>query len=510
MTTPIEPPPSPAAVIQGWNRFWFAPADPTVLGLVRICAGLVVLYIHLAYSFDLQAVFGSDAWVNLASFNEVRRDAPIVVRGNQWQEIPVAPQHKDKPYSDADRKYILTWSMHPDQTYAHGYYAWSIWYHVTDPTWMRVVHGLVLLNLVLFVLGLGTRVTSVVAWLSNLSYIQRNYTGLFGVDTITNLAMLYLMIGPSGAALSIDRLIQRYWHTRRALRIRASNRKSEPDSEFFKAGDALEFQPPRPSVSANFALRLLQVHVCFVYLASGLSKLQGAAWWNGTAIWWTLVNPELSPVNHPWYVECIRFLCDHRWLWELFVTGGVLFTLVFEISFCYLVWNRRLRWTMIAAAVMLHTGIAFFMGLTTFSLMMLAVVLSFTPPEAVHWLVDKLTRGPDRFQFLFALRDRGQVRAASLVHAVDIGDQVRLMPTGLSGDEVQTPGLYLIEADGTILTGYSLFERLVRSLRLLWPVALWTWLPGMAFLARRWFPDEEPSSSVTVKEADQRREKVPQ
>src|SRR5262245_7129561 len=37
----------------GWDRFWFQPANPTTLGLIRICAGLLIFYIHLAYTPNL-------------------------------------------------------------------------------------------------------------------------------------------------------------------------------------------------------------------------------------------------------------------------------------------------------------------------------------------------------------------------------------------------------------------------------------------------------------------------
>ena len=36
---------------------------------------------------------------------------------------------------------------------------------------------------------------------------------------------------------------------------------------------------------ANLGIRLIQVHFCFIYLAAGLSKLKGDAWWNGFAFW---------------------------------------------------------------------------------------------------------------------------------------------------------------------------------------------------------------------------------
>ena len=38
----------------------------------------------------------------------------------------------------------------------------------------------------------------------------------------------------------------------------------------------------------------MQVHFCIIYLASGASKLQGPAWWNGTALWQTIANYEFA------------------------------------------------------------------------------------------------------------------------------------------------------------------------------------------------------------------------
>ena len=48
----------------GWNRFWFAPQDPATLGLIRILAGAMLLYTHLARTLRLDEFFGADAWVS--------------------------------------------------------------------------------------------------------------------------------------------------------------------------------------------------------------------------------------------------------------------------------------------------------------------------------------------------------------------------------------------------------------------------------------------------------------
>jgi hypothetical protein len=348
---------------RAWNRFWFSPADPTTLGLIRLCCGLLVFYVHLAYSHDLQALFGPDAWLDAGTINDFRTEAPVIAPPSGWDDIlPLRPQTME------ELLYMNKWGANPRQAVATGHHLWSIWFHVTDPVWMRIMHGCVLLIMFFFAIGFWTRVTSVLAWLAMLSYIQRAPTTLFGMDTMMVVITLYLVIGPSGAALSVDRLLARYRARRLALR----------------QNGVAEFAGPEPSVSANLALRLIQVHFCIIYLAAGLSKLQGPAWWNGTAVWGTMANYEFCPLRFKLYADALQTLAQHRWLWELVTTGGTLFTLVFEISFAFLVWNRSLRPLLIVGAVLLHLGIALCMGLVAFSMMMLTGVLAFVPADVVH------------------------------------------------------------------------------------------------------------------------------
>jgi Vitamin K-dependent gamma-carboxylase len=359
--------------VQAWDRFWFAPADPTPLGLIRICCGLVVLYTHFAYTYDLYELFGKHGWLDLQTVTEFRKEAPIVAPSATWQDPP-----PEIPRTPEEVQYAEKWGVHPKQTTAKGRWIWSIWLHVTDPTAMAVVHGCALLAIFLFTIGLATRVTGVLTWAAMLSYIQRSPITLFGMDTIMIVVVLYLVLGPSGAALSVDRLVARYLATLRALR------KHQPPPVFDR---------PAPRVSANLALRLMQVHVCIIYFVSGLSKLQGDMWWSGTAVWATMANYEFSPIRYGLYVDFLKVLVKSRLVWETVITGLTLGTLAFEISFPFLVWSRSLRWTMVLAAVALHTGIAFFMGLVTFSLMMLTLVLAFVPAAAMYKALWWLGRG---------------------------------------------------------------------------------------------------------------------
>jgi Vitamin K-dependent gamma-carboxylase len=354
---------------RGWNRFWFNPSDPTVLGLVRICCGLMTLYVHLAYTCDLQAFFGRNAWLSLETANEFRKEVPWVAPASTWEEPSALPLPPDPDEREQVVHAMQRWGIDPRLATAEGNRYASLWFHVTDPLWMGVVHCGILAVMFLFTIGYCTRITSVLTWLAALSYIQRSQVTVFGMDTMMNVILLYLMIGPSGAALSVDALLRR----RQAA----------------WAGEPYE---PRPLVSANFALRLLQVHLCIIYLAAGLSKLQGVVWWNGTALWGTLANYEFTPLRFALYAGWLRWLCTHRWIWELVMTGGTMYTLALEIAFPFLIWQRPTRCLMITGAVLLHTGIALTMGLVGFGLFMFALLVSFIPAEAVRELMNHAGR----------------------------------------------------------------------------------------------------------------------
>jgi hypothetical protein len=380
-------------MLEAWNRFWFMPSDPTVLGAIRILTGLITFYTLLAYSIDLQELMGENAWLDLQLRQEQYRQAPVPKVPLDWSDPTYGP-----PTTDAEKEYfkeyVRRWNMPPPLPYpkdlreaqrfddyrarwgvdsrivmAKGRPVWSIWFHVTDPFWMSVVHGGIVVCSFLFLIGCGTRVTSALTWFGALSFIHRSPPSLFGADTMMAVLLLYLMIGPSGAALSVDRLIARWWAKRQGLQLPTLT----------------------PSVSANLALRLIQVHVCIIYVAAGLAKLQGTTWWTGIAPWGTLANYEYAPMQVPLYVSFLHWLAQSRWFFEAMMTVGALGTLTFEIGYPFLIWRPAFRKLWLWIAVLLHAGIGMFMGLRTFSLLMLAFNLAFVSPETIRWVLGKLS-----------------------------------------------------------------------------------------------------------------------
>ncbi|HEV3444597.1 MAG TPA: HTTM domain-containing protein, partial [Gemmataceae bacterium] len=211
------------------------------------------------------------------------------------------------------------------------------------------------------------------------------------VDTMMTILLLYLMIGPSGAALSADRWLARWWAQARPRILARWRAFWHRDSEA-PLPSPIVLGPPEPSITANFAIRLLQVHVCIIYLAAGLSKLQGMAWWNGTAVWSTLANFEFAPMQYESYMIPLRLLTANRLVWEVMMTSAGIFTLFFEITYTFLIWRPSTRWLILSMAVVLHGFIGIFMGLKTFSLMMLVMNMAFLRPQEVSFMLHPFTR----------------------------------------------------------------------------------------------------------------------
>jgi hypothetical protein len=93
-----------------------------------------------------------------------------------------------------------------------------------------------------------------------------------------------------------------------------------------------------------------------------------------------------------------------------------------ETFYCFLVWPRLTRPIALGMAVLIHGGIALFMGMVTFGVAMIFANLAFVPPETtkvvVEWLLGKRgseSRKPDAERE--PPRDRKQRRRAAAVSA---------------------------------------------------------------------------------------------
>jgi hypothetical protein len=346
---------------------------------------------------------------------------------------------------------------------------------------MALVHTGILILIVLFTIGLFTRVMSVLVWVATVGYIHRSQQVLFGMDTMMNIILFYLMIGNSGAALSIDRLIARYRATRASLRR----------SGTIDANTRTFLAYPPPSANAGFAVRLIQVHFCFIYLAAGLSKLKGAAWWDGRAFWDVIANPEFTLMPYSWYRTLLQGVSSVKPLYYTITSFAVWSTLFVEIATPFLLWTR-LRWFVILLAAAMHAVIGVLMGLNLFELMMIVMLIAFFPDRVIR---DRFRGGLDlaRLVLTFNPQNQRHAQAAALALAADIDNQIVLNADKTATMVAVTPGF-----DGKPTTGQNGLVSLFRNSRLLSVLMFVLWIPGMkTLLAKRLFPSTEAAKIGT-------------
>jgi Vitamin K-dependent gamma-carboxylase len=189
---------------------------------------------------------------------------------------------------------------------------------------VAIVYVLALLALLV---GLGTRAAAAIAWLVHLMLMTTAHGTTYGLDQFALTLLFHLVWMPAGAAFSLDRRLGR--------------------------------APADPSPMARFALRVLQLNLCIVYLISGISKAMGPQWWNGDAVWRSLMLPEFEQLDFSW-------LANHPWAPK--AAGWAV--LLVESGYPIFIWPRLTRRIWLAAAVALHLGIALFMGLHLFGAIM--------------------------------------------------------------------------------------------------------------------------------------------
>ena len=240
-----------------------------------------------------------------------------------------------------------------------GQYVVSFWFWLPENgMWPAYVVSMVILGL--FTAGLWTRVTSAFALL---------------------VAHLVCQSG-SGGALR-PRPDQHHAHPVPDDRAQRPGAFARP----LAVREAVEGTgaPPQASISANLAQRLIQVHMCVIYFFAGISKLQGPSWWSGEAMWRAFANLEYQSLDMTW-------LAWHPWIVNVMTHVSV----IWEISFCVLIWRPRWRPLMLALAIAMHVGIGACLGMWTFGLIMLVGCAAFLPNDAVRRLAHDWLRRPVR------------------------------------------------------------------------------------------------------------------
>ncbi|MEZ6139324.1 MAG: hypothetical protein R3B84_02025 [Zavarzinella sp.] len=321
----------------------------------------------------------------------------------------------------------------------------------------------------LFTVGLFTRVTSVLVWFASLWYIHRSPLHVFGQDTMQTILLFYLMISPCGAAFSLDALRLRY----RAAKAVLGGGKHPP------AWASAALAGPVSSWQANFAIRMLQIHYCFIYMSAGMSKLKGSSWWNHEAGWRALATPEFGPMRFGEYETLLRAAVSSQVVSAFLFAAICIGTLLLELGLPIVIWTR-LRPVYLTLATTFHLGIGFFMGLTVFGLYMMTFLLVYFPASLIRARLAPAPWTGPKETILYHPGSPRSVRRAALIQMLDLSGRYQLVErTDELTDEIQ-----LREPDGRLLQGEELFQSAFSTLDLVKPIAWIRKVPGVWFCVK--------------------------
>jgi uncharacterized membrane protein YphA (DoxX/SURF4 family) len=293
--------------VAAWERFWFRDVETSTLALFRIAFGVVVVAWTISLAPALYSFFGPAG---------------------------ILPGHPD-----------------------NGPGSWGLLELDSSGTAVTLLYLLLLVGSLALLVGFRTRLAAVVVFVCLVSFGRRNPWVLNSGDLLVFVLAFYLMLAPSGAALSVDRWLgarRRFW----------------------------EF--PRRSI---WPLRLIQVQVSILYLFAVWEKVRGTTWNDGTAVSYAFRIEDLERFPVP------GFLTDAVVLVNLLTYG----TLAVELALAILVWNGKLRPWVLLLGVSLHLGIDYAVRVGFFSFAALVAYVAFLPPETVSsWvyrLRDRMARG---------------------------------------------------------------------------------------------------------------------
>ena len=243
---------------------------------------------------------------------------------------------------------------------------------ITEQTAIILLLSVYAGSLLALALGAQTRLSAFLAWVLHVSIVTSGFASYYGVDRLASTFLFYLFVFPSGRAWTF---------------------LSQSKEETIPVG----------------CLRVMQLHLTVIYLASGLDKAMGSQWWNGEALWQALSQPIFSTFDY-------SSLAKHSWIPMLACWS----TLVVEVGYAFFIWPLRTRRAWGLATIALHLGIALFMGLVFFAgVMILLTGCLFLIPEkgTARSLAPKRWLVPTSLLLLIVLSPFGEHEARAETNA---------------------------------------------------------------------------------------------
>jgi predicted DCC family thiol-disulfide oxidoreductase YuxK len=318
----------------------------------------------------------------------------------------------------------------------------SLLFLFTHPSQLVVFHVLFLACCAAFMVGWRTSWVKWVLLIGQISYDHRNPMLFYGVDKILASLLFILCLAPIGRAMSLDRV--------RAVRA-------------VKRNDLDATLPPYSSAWTGACTRLMQIQMATLFFYSGISKLGGDDWWYGDAVWFVFTTDE------HYNRVILDIFASQYWLVNVATYG----TILIELAFPFLIWQRSTRPYLLALALFLHSQFALLMGLFYFSFVMMMGHMSFVRPEWLTRLGLAWKQKMGDMEIIYDGRCGFCVRSMVWFLAFDGLAQIktrdfRTNPSPVVSDAQMEKALYLVLPDGRALPGFEAYRYVVLRVPGMW------------------------------------------
>jgi vitamin K-dependent gamma-carboxylase-like protein len=310
-----------SALARGWQAFFHAPCDARICAAIRIGYAAVIL-IHLAVLYPNLDLWFTDAGV-----------------------LPLeAAQQIGNPYVPS-----------------------LLWHLPNTPTVTHVAFFAFVTHAVLLLVGLLPRANAICVFVWLLSFQARNPMIHDSQDTALRLLGFLLIFLPLGRCWSINAWLIRLWKRR----SEAANPHSANGYPLPKGQGLDRF------AAAGWGLRLVQIEMVLIFLSTGLVKLGGDLWVNGTALYYV---SRLDDVFGRFPVPAWAF--DTPWVVALMTWAVIAVELLVPV----LIWFRETRRLCLVGLLLFHLANEWTMNVFLFHWIMLVGWISFLEPGDFRWL----------------------------------------------------------------------------------------------------------------------------
>ncbi|WP_330458595.1 HTTM domain-containing protein [Streptomyces sp. NBC_00820] len=327
--------------------------------------------------------------------------------------------HRDELYGPGSP---FSWNMARQLVTANHAFTALVW--SDSRLWFETVYVVAIAASVMLLVGWRTRTASLLFMLGVLTLQNRNMVVGNGGDIVIHLLATYMVFVRCGQVWSLD--------ARRARLVRQRDRRGDKAAGDagdvtgivmwfllvavlaavtalgrlgvgwglilwgFAAGQGLWWlvrrrAPGEPRTVLTMmgnvvhagALLVIVGQVCLIYVISGLYKIQGPHWGDGTGMYYVFHVTAYTP-----WPELSHAL-GSNWLVVMLITYG---TVIIEVAFPFTLLNRRAKNVTLALLVGMHIGIAVLLGLPFFALAMIAADAVFVPTAFLRWMGDRVVR----------------------------------------------------------------------------------------------------------------------